>query len=151
MEQRHSENKRKKQISLIPTLIYSSRSSVLKQTSIHPSIFLLCILFGVAGGWSLSQMPDVKCGTSWTGRRFITGSHRDKQPHGSFRITNGPNAHVSGLWNEARTAMANRCMRRTHRKLCRGWFQLRLNPQISTLWDHSDDHNNAAAPLKDSS
>ena len=52
--------------------------------SIH-FLYLLNPLVGSQGGWSLSQRSlGERRGTPWTGRRFVTGPHRDKrdkQPH----------------------------------------------------------------------
>ena len=66
--------------------LMSSKNVLLRQQSIHPSIFYTVNpSVGSRGGWSLSQQSSgERRGTPWTGRQSITGPHRDKrdkQPH----------------------------------------------------------------------
>jgi len=56
-------------------------SDVRWHQSIHPSSLPAWSVGRVAGGWSLSQRSSgERRGSPWTGRRSITGPHRDKQP-----------------------------------------------------------------------
>ncbi len=78
-------------------------------SAIHSFIFQNRLTTEPRGDWSQLTLGDSSV-TPWTSHQFITGlTSGDKQTihapihtYGQFRITNEPNLHVFGLWEEAR-------------------------------------------------